>query len=175
MKSPAPLHVQVRNLPTEGIRLEGEVSAHELEIEEDDRTSFPSPVWLALQVTPVHGALVVDGRLRLQLHCRCDRCLSYYTVELPLVPVAHQYLGFHGDILDLTEDIRDDIVLAFPQRNLCRAECRGLCPECGQNLNVRDCGCRSENQDAPTWGALNSLNLPAEGAAEDAGGGTPES
>jgi two-component system sensor histidine kinase PilS (NtrC family) len=44
----------------------------------------------------------------------------------------------------LTEDVREDILLAFPARNLCSGGCRGLCSECGQNLNVRECGCHRD-------------------------------
>lgn len=175
LKNCVSLHVPVRNLPPDGIRVEGEVFARELEIDADDRTSFPRPMRLAVHVMPVHGALVADGRITLELRCRCDRCLTYYTQELPPVAVSHQYMDFQGDVLDLTEDIRDDIVLSFPQRNLCRAECRGLCPECGQNLNVEDCGCRQESRDEPSWQALDKLGLPADGTAAEAGGGTPES
>jgi uncharacterized protein len=42
--------------------------------------------------------------------------------------------------VDLTEVLRDLIMLALPGKHLCREDCRGLCPVCGADLNVQDCG-----------------------------------
>jgi uncharacterized metal-binding protein YceD (DUF177 family) len=162
MKPGGVIQVQVRNLAPEGIRVAGEIAPGELDIPDDERTACAGTLHFAAHVTPAVGAIVVAGQIEGQLRCRCDRCLTYYTRRLERIPVSHQYLNFHEDILDLTEDVRDDILLTFPQRNLCRDDCRGLCTVCGQNLNARECGCHQiRNADAP-WGALNNLRLPAE-------------
>ena len=69
--------------------------------------------------------------------------------------------------MDLTEDVRDDILLAFPSRCLCRAECKGLCPDCGQNLNARECDCRSEASDESPWAGLDKIRLHDGGEASE--------
>jgi uncharacterized metal-binding protein YceD (DUF177 family) len=154
--------VQVRNLAPEGIRVEADIVARDLDIPEDDRTSCSALFHLVAHVSPAVGAMVVAGELHGQLRCRCDRCLTYFTRRLDHVPVNHQYLDFHEDVLDLTEDVRDDILLTFPQRNLCREDCRGLCVVCGQNLNARECGCHQDRDDESPWTALDNLRLPAD-------------
>ena len=156
------IQVQVRNLAPEGIRVDAAIAAQNLDIPEDDRTSCSAPFHLAAHVSPAVGAMVVVGEVHGQLRCRCDRCLIYYTRRLDRIPVNHQYLDFHEDILDLTEDVRDDILLAFPQRNLCREDCRGLCVICGQNLNARECGCHQAQDDDSLWTALDNIRLPAD-------------
>ncbi len=51
------------------------------------------------------------------------------------------------DRLDLTQLLRENILLNVPLQPLCRAECRGLCPQCGINLNESSCRCRIEDGD----------------------------
>jgi uncharacterized protein len=58
-------------------------------------------------------------------------------------------------ILDLEEILRQDALLAAPVHPLCRADCRGLCPTCGKNLNEGPCDCRPEPD--PRWSALLGL------------------
>jgi uncharacterized protein len=48
---------------------------------------------------------------------------------------------FHGEEIDLGEAIAEQVIMALPMHPLCQEECRGLCPQCGTNLNETDCGC----------------------------------
>jgi uncharacterized protein len=52
-----------------------------------------------------------------------------------------EFSFYQGDEIDLTPLIREQALLAMAERPLCREECRGLCPQCGANLNQADCGC----------------------------------
>ena len=58
--------------------------------------------------------------------------------------------------LDLSEAIREELILAVPEYVLCREDCRGLCPQCGKDLNEGACRCRSAVAD-PQWTALHAL------------------
>lgn len=50
---------------------------------------------------------------------------------------------FQGEQLDLAPMIREQVILAAPLQPLCKDDCRGLCPQCGQDLNVQQCRCSS--------------------------------
>jgi uncharacterized protein len=54
-----------------------------------------------------------------------------------------------GDRLDLAGVLREQVILAIPMQPLCREDCLGLCPVCGQNRNERTCGCPEERQENP--------------------------
>jgi uncharacterized protein len=58
--------------------------------------------------------------------------------------------------LNLTDALRQQIILALPMQPLCRENCAGLCPICGANHNVTSCQCESEIH--PQWGALAELS-----------------
>jgi uncharacterized protein len=97
----------------------------------------------------------------------CDRCLAPFQIEFQgtLRAIArrasrnHELAGqdgviFHdGLTLDLTSEVRDAVLVDIPLQKLCAADCRGLCPHCGIDLNTGQCDCRQETID-PRWEAL---------------------
>lgn len=112
--------------------------------------------------------VLVRGRLDGSIGLHCSRCLR----EVPIgvaEEVAFLYrpglseveaedaevyrLPERGDELDLTEAIREHLVLSVPQYAICSEACRGLCPQCGANLNETDCACETVGED-PRWAAL---------------------
>jgi uncharacterized protein len=63
---------------------------------------------------------------------------------------------YNGDGLVLEDVLREQVLLSLPEKALCRADCKGLCPRCGQNLNAENCSCESTEAD-PRWNALSDL------------------
>ncbi|MFO7822221.1 MAG: DUF177 domain-containing protein [Lentisphaeria bacterium] len=149
-------------LPEDGITIQGELSLQELEIPETDRISCPHPFGFSLHAGPVHGGVLVQGTGHTALRCRCDRCLQYFDLPLALGNICYFFKNSDTDLVNLTDDVREDILLSFPQTVHCREGCLGLCPICGQNLNVRDCGCCPAQEHGSAWDALDKLELPDE-------------
>jgi uncharacterized protein len=109
-----------------------------------------------------------------RLHGPCYRCLGDAVLGLPIH--AHEYQAsspdddelrtpyLENDVLDLSGWARDAVVLALPDKILCRADCAGLCPECGKNLNDEP----HEHEEAAAdsrWQALEALRDGERGAA----------
>ena len=150
-------------LPPEGRMLDGAVTASELELPEDERWQLTAPVRFQLRLSPVNSGhdLLVQGALETELRVLCDRCDEPFDWHLAEKSVCHEYENAFGTTIDLTDDIREDILMALPQHFLCRPECLGLCPHCGANLNDGDCGCAKEApsaspSDSP-WAQLEAL------------------
>lgn len=59
-------------------------------------------------------------------------------------------------MIDLADVVREQILLALPEQVFCKEDCRGLCPQCGENLNLIDCNCADAEVD-PRWAALRDL------------------
>jgi uncharacterized protein len=64
--------------------------------------------------------------------------------------------------IDLSEAVRQYMLLALPMKPLCREECAGLCPSCGHNLNLGPCGCPPSDID-PRFAPLTRLALDGKG------------
>jgi len=124
--------------------------------------------------------IVADIRLRGKFAGKfkapCARCVE--PVDLPLsgefdlifrpigadggssersITAPETEIGYYQkDSLLLEDVLREQVLLSLPVRTLCKDDCKGLCPRCGQNRNNHDCSC-DEGQTDPRWEALSGL------------------
>ena len=86
--------------------------------------------------------LKIRGKIFCQRKFICDRCLSEseenqihdFDEELESAAVV-------DNLVDITEIVRDTLIISQPIKNLCKIDCKGLCPVCGKNLNESSCEC----------------------------------
>jgi DUF177 domain-containing protein len=110
------------------------------------------------------GAVRVRGEIRTRWVGECRRCLGPAEGDLDVevselferVPESEDIYPLGADRLDLEPLVRDAIYLELPQAPLCKADCQGLCPECGADRNTVDCGHAVDAID-PRWAALREL------------------
>jgi uncharacterized protein len=122
------------------------------------------------------GGVFARLRVQGQMPQECRRCLDPVdvpveeTLELVFAPPdegaepgddAVRLLPDDVAELDLSEAIREEMILSQSMLALCKTDCRGLCPSCGVNLNVEICQCSKEESD-PRWDALRTLNEERE-------------
>ena len=104
--------------------------------------------------------LLVTGKFSAGTTLECVRCLNPYnqslTWDMTELYAFNQKSMSESELmvpenaqLDLEPIIRGDALLESPVSPICRTECKGLCPVCGQDLNVRDCGHRPQEDDSP--------------------------
>jgi len=75
---------------------------------------------------------------------------------------AETEIGYYqGEGLALEDVLKEQILLALPVKQVCLAECKGLCPKCGKNLNMESCDCVSSMPD-PRWSALEEIRKKME-------------
>lgn len=157
--APLRLTVSLHLVGEDGLDLDGRLAPAALELEEDDRLSSPSPLYYNLRAQMAGADLLVNGLVETKLRARCDRCLSYFDYALREPGACHLFEAPANDLLDLTDLIREDLLLLIPQKVLCREDCKGLCARCGQNLNVRPCSCQQEKPASDAWDTLDGLKL----------------
>lgn len=126
---------------------------------DEDHLSFPNPLAYELRISRTGDDLLLRGQSRTTARCRCDRCLQYFDLELRCEDLCRVYQNVTEEGLDVTEDLREDVLILLPQKFLCQAACRGLCRICGQNLNVRACACTPPPAVAGQWDQLDELKL----------------
>jgi len=112
-------------------------------------------------VTNTSGTVFIKGSFSAQIDICCSRCLENtklsigadfaYTLipakaetreDLELTPEELEISYYKGDFIDLGPIICEQIILQIPIKALCSEECKGLCPQCGANLNTSSCNCR---------------------------------
>ena len=128
--------------------------------ENDDAVQVVSDVTYNLTGSAVSGGVLISGSAEVTIAGTCGRCLTpvrqvVKTEELKLFFEVEE----HQEELDVSEDIRAEVLLAFPMNLLCSSDCAGLCPECGTDLNKSECSCSSKSRGDMRWNALDGLKL----------------
>jgi uncharacterized protein len=120
--------------------------------------------------------LRLRGKLAVGLDLQCARCLDPVRREVgrefellyrPLgadagrdelsVTDAEAEIGYYqGEGILLEDVLREQVLLALPLKVTCREDCKGLCPQCGKNLNQEQCSCAAPAED-PRWDALKDI------------------
>jgi uncharacterized protein len=155
-----------------GTEREYEVSDY-VDITGEDAQNF---VEGTAKLTRTNRGILVKGSFNTQIIIACSRCLNnfeyflkidieeeYFPVidvvsgnVLPLPEEPGYFTIDEHHILDLTEAVRQNAMLALPMKPLCREDCSGLCTECGQDLNKEECDCTPKEID-PRWAKLAEL------------------
>lgn len=128
--------------------------------------SFDGPVKAVLNATSTGRSILVEGTVSGLLRLSCCRCLEQFDYSFTL-PLAETYttlndvageeeIPFSGDTIDVTPEVIKGVIMALPMKAICHAECRGLCPSCGQNLNQGECRCADTGVD-PRLSVLRDL------------------
>jgi uncharacterized protein len=132
---------------------------------EGDSYRIVAPVDLAFEIHKDKDKFRLVGTVTTELELACSRCLEPF--RLPVAaPFDLRYLPaseasteadrevddedletsyYENDAIDLNGLLREQFYLALPMKPLCQDDCRGLCPQCGTNLNTGSCSC------APVW------------------------
>jgi uncharacterized protein len=154
------LTVDVARLAKTGERLTGELDGAVLDLGDTAGLIEPAGVIrFDLSVEPIGSELLVRGSASAAVACVCSRCAGRFEIQIREPAFVASYpLDETTDSVDLTEDLREAIILLLPGYPVCREGCRGLCPRCGTNLNQASCRCQSEDADG-RWNALDVISF----------------
>lgn len=143
-----------------------EVAIAPVELGGERYVAVPESVAAELAVTRASTGWVFDLRFPVRLHGPCMRCLADAVVDERLSLREYQATSPESDELttpylvddrlDLSTWARDALILALPDKILCKADCAGLCPVCGKDLN-REPHVHGEAEPDPRWAALEQL------------------
>ncbi len=112
----------------------------------------------SMNFTRTPQGLYAQGRLQAQMPSECVRCLA--EVEVPVVSRIGELFVYppenatEGELtvgddihIDLVPLVREDMLVSIPMQTFCRPDCKGLCPQCGQNWNDGPCDCHEDEVD----------------------------
>ena len=148
-------------IPPDGeLELAGELSGDVLDLDRDPVARADGPVSYALTAQFADQSLLVRGSASAPVRLLCGRCARFFSTTVRIPAFLRAYPRQAGaESLDVTEDLREDLLCELPAYPLCRSDCKGLCARCGKDLNDGPCACPPPPAD-DAWTALDGLVLP---------------
>ncbi|HHV95736.1 MAG TPA: DUF177 domain-containing protein [Clostridiaceae bacterium] len=130
-----------------------------------DSYTFKGPISFKGSLQNNKGKLHLTGLVSLEYSSPCFRCLEdvHGSAEIPVkedilhvdkVTDKDDVFTYEGDYLNLDKILLDYIILNLPMKQLCKEDCKGLCPVCGTNLNEATCNCEEEKEINPKFDIL---------------------
>jgi len=155
------MKINVSDIPEEGLLQEAD-----LPVLINDAAG-PDIAHVFIKIYRFGKRVLIEGTVKITVTVKCGRCLkdaplpmdlTYREEYLPAGETGRQKeqeltngeldLGFYdNDELDITELVREQVLLAVPMKPLCKEDCPGLCTFCGKDLKEGPCGCRKEETD----------------------------
>jgi len=168
------MYLDLRAFETFPADAEVEVETDNLDYE-SDIVALRDLVRVRLTIQQIGEEFFCQGQVVAPVEEECDRCLTLFKDELTndvsfIVKIGEEksnlttddesenviYLKPGEHVVDLRDLVREAIILALPIKPLCDPECKGLCPQCGANLNEETCECKIEEYDT-RWEGLKDL------------------
>jgi uncharacterized protein len=151
--------IMVARIPEEGFSYEGSDPGEIMDLADDPFVRADGDVRYALYAQRVSDELIVRGKLWAPLALRCSRCAEFFSTTVADSDFLRAYPATENtDSVDISPDMREDLLLHIPSFPLCSEGCKGLCPQCGADLNKGACGCEAKEKPNP-WSALDGLDL----------------
>jgi DUF177 domain-containing protein len=153
------MFIDIHELERDRLEFAQQLPAGRLDLGKD--AAQVEPLDVAGDAELLEKEIHLQGHLHTAVQVSCARCLEpirlvvdkdfdlYYR---PMSTIGREEeieldddeleIGFYqGNGLELTDVLKEQVLLDLPMKSLCREECRGLCPRCGQNRNTVNCGC----------------------------------
>lgn len=181
------MKIQIQHVPTEGTTLAYSKEAKQFPVlkalMEEGGCRFLGPLSIELTVVPERELFKVSGLVEVDVQMECSRCLAEIgsrlshrftlrfskeipqdlhgsdTQELELTADQIGLIFFRGDEIDFKDTVQEQVVLALPYKPLCHEACKGLCPQCGVDLNKETCACTSARSGGSPFAVLQKLDL----------------
>ena len=134
------MKIYVTQIPPEGVSISEDIPPEKLDLD-TEIIKFRGLIQVKAEIFKITNALTVDLDIKASMYCLCSRCVEEFDSLL------HKNLRFSCPVdrtiqsIDLNSNIREEIILEYPVKPLCRPDCFGLCVKCGRNLNDGKCNC----------------------------------
>jgi uncharacterized protein len=136
------IKIAVRDITSNGLDIDQSIPKEGIGLS-DEEVDIRSLLNVKAHIERVGNTAIADTHIKADFGYMCARCLEElysseertYKFDFELDPTGTEYI-------DLGEEIRQEIIMANPARVLCSKSCKGICPQCGANLNKEQCKCK---------------------------------
>ena len=160
------MNIDINEIGKKGLLLEDYIELDDFYLIEED-SFFSDSVYFTLNLSNEgNGRIKVKGKIRSEVSMKCVKCLEMFesgvnsNFDIVLFPMniidadntsldseELEYIFYEGDKIDIKKILQEQINFFIPMNPLCRDSCKGICPNCGTNLNKEKCMCDNTISD----------------------------
>ncbi len=133
------MKIYVDQIPESGLELTEKIQPEAFLISTES-INFIKPIDVKANISKRGAGLFADVSLEAAVEYTCGKCLAKFEdtfrKKFNIIREVRP-----EEIVELDDDIRQEMIVDYPMKVICKAECKGLCPNCGQNLNTGKCDC----------------------------------
>jgi uncharacterized protein len=166
------MYIKISNLSDGVHNFSFDESVSKINLEEPFFGNFLADI----ELSKIVNQIIIKADLVVNAHFECDRCsndfdtkldgnfkIVYFLGNKPDVEEKDNlvYLPITADRIEIGKDLRDFAVLSIPMKKICREDCKGLCFNCGKDLNEGECNCdkmKTDDRWLPLMELKNKLN-----------------
>jgi uncharacterized protein len=159
--------IDVNKIGLQGLMLQDSIALDGKSLSEDE-SRFLDAVDYTVQFIREGRQIRARGKIRTRLSLQCVGCLENYETKIDssfdvvlfpvqllevketnaaLSPEEMEYIFFDGKEIDLDQLLLEQVNLFIPYNPMCKEDCKGICPDCGKNLNTETCHCKRTNSE----------------------------
>ncbi len=135
------MRIEVGRISDNPIELSEDIEASNWDLDSFD-VKFIKKITINCCFRRLGPEVLVTGKIITRRNIICSRCLGNKEQEADFDFVLSYAVSSLGDYLDIDEDAREELLLTFPMKVLCKPDCKGICPGCKVNLNLAQCKCQ---------------------------------
>jgi len=155
------ISVPLAKLSNKEFSLYGEVPSSFLTKVDSLKNLKPSHTDFDLKIFLVENNVIVHGKISTIIQEVCNKCLGKFDLLIENNNINLFIEDPKEDIIDLSNDLREELIVMFPIYPTCSDMCKGLCSGCGKNLNIDNCQCEEvfDTEEKNPWKALDNLSI----------------
>ena len=134
------MKIEIRQIPPEGLTIREGIDPKVLDLD-TEIVSFELPIIVEAFAQRVTNVIVARLNITGTMSEICSRCLAGFNIEINKKLDLNFPLDKSEKFIELDPDIREEIMIDYPMKPLCKSDCKGLCQKCGKNLNEGGCSC----------------------------------
>ena len=134
------IKISVRDIPASGLDIDQSIPKEDIGLSSQE-ADIRSLLNVKAHLEKANNSIIADTRIQAQFGYICTRCLEELLSTQELTYKFDFEINPESEYIDLGEEIRQEIIMANPVKVLCSKDCKGICPKCGMNLNLKQCQC----------------------------------
>jgi uncharacterized protein len=134
------MKINLKQIPDSGLELEETLNPKDLNLDTEN-IRFNHPIKISAAIRRSSNTVMVNTHVETERTVSCSRCLKDFALKLSKDLAFSYPVSNNNSTIDISEDVRQELILDLPIRTLCQDDCLGFCPKCGKNLNEGKCNC----------------------------------